>query len=266
MFNKRMFNKRILKPVDLIKPLAITSLLLTLSGCITVNATSLDYQETKKLSLKASDIKVLQIDAAAGFLIIQGDSSLNSIEVTADIEAYDEDIKLSLKADGNRAELIANAAHKQPFNWGNNSPKIDLTIKLPASIKLAIKDGSGKIEIRKIDNDLKLDDGSGSIHISDIKGNVIIEDGSGSLTIHDVEGELKITDGSGSLDIQHIDGAVKIEDGSGSMDVFDIAGLVTIDDGSGSINLKNLRNGLTIIEEGSGGLSMSDIKGPVSIK
>ena len=261
-----MLSKPLLKSDNLFKSIATTGVMFALSGCITLNAASLDYKETKTLKLDASDIKILHIDAAAGFLIIEGDLSLDSIEVVADIEAHDEDIKLSLQADGQRAELIADAAYKKHFNWGNNSPKIDLTIKLPAGIKLKIKDGSGKIEISKIDNDLDIDDGSGSMHITDIKGNVEVEDGSGSLTIHTVSGNLKVDDGSGSLSIQHIGGEVTIEDGSGSMEVYDIGGLVTIDDGSGGIDLKNLRNGLTIIEEGSGGLKMSDIKGPVSIK
>ena len=44
------------------KSFALTGLALALSGCITVNASSLDYKETKTLNLDASEIKTLKID------------------------------------------------------------------------------------------------------------------------------------------------------------------------------------------------------------
>jgi len=241
--------------------------LVALTGCMTINAKSLDYKETKTLTLETQDIELFDLETAAGFLVIEGTTSSNKIEVTADIEAYDEEIKLTLVKKGNRAVLVADASyHKRiNINWGN-SPKIDLTISVPSHLKLKIKDGSGSIQVSNIGKDVEIDDGSGSLKIDAIGGNLEIEDGSGSTTISNVKGNIKVNDGSGSLNIQHVGGTVNIEDGSGSMEVFDIGGLVTIDDGSGSINLKNLRNGLTIEEEGSGGLHMSEIKGPVSIK
>ena len=242
-----------------------TSMVLLTTGCISVYADSLDFKESKHLSLKASDLKNLEIEATAGFLIVNG-SDVSQIEVTADIETFDDSFKLSLKANGDTAVLIADLGKSHSVNWGNNSPKIDLTIKVPSYLNLRIDDGSGQITINNVKSISKLEDGSGSIDISEIKGNVNIEDGSGSLTLKDVGGNVVINDGSGSITAEKIAGFLKVEDGSGSMKITDVGGLVTIDDGSGSINLKNLRNGLTIIEEGSGGLKMSDIEGPVSIK
>lgn len=235
------------------------------TGCVTVYADSLDFKESKKLTLNASDLKNLEIDATAGFLIVTG-SDVSQIEVTADIETFNDKFKLSLEAKGDTAVLIADLGKSHSINWGNNSPKIDLTVKVPSGLNLKIDDGSGSITINNVKNISKLDDGSGSINISEIQGNVNIEDGSGSLTLVDVGGNVVINDGSGSITVEKVVGYLKVEDGSGSMDITDVGGLVTIDDGSGNINLKNLRNGLTIIEEGSGGLEMSDIEGPVSIK
>jgi len=244
--------------------LAASMALLT-TGCITVYADSLDFKENKQLTLNASDLKNLQIDATAGFLIVTG-SDVSQIEVTADIETFNDKFNLSLKAKGDTAVLIADLGKSRSISWGNNSPRIDLTVKVPSSLNLKIDDGSGAITINNVKSISKLDDGSGSIKISEVHGNVNIEDGSGSLTIKDVGGNVVINDGSGSITAEKIAGYLNVEDGSGSMEISDVSGLVTIDDGSGSINLKNLRNGLTIIEEGSGGLHMSDIEGPVSIK
>ena len=245
--------------------LLATSMALLTTGCITVYADSLDFKEKKQLSLNASDLKHLKIEATAGFLIVTG-SDVTQIEVTADIEAYNESFKLSLKANGDTALLIANLGNSHSINWGNSSPKIDLTIQVPSNLNLKIDDVSGQITISNVKSISKLDDGSGSINLSQIKGDVNIEDGSGSLTLMNVGGNVVINDGSGSIIAEKIAGYLKVVDGSGSMEITDVGGLVTIDDGSGNINLKNLRNGLTIIEEGSGGLKMNDIEGPVSIK
>jgi len=248
------------------KPILSTACIFALSGCLTINAKSLDFEETRNLSVPMGSANVLEVDAAAGFLRIVGDDSIQEVQVTADILAHNDDIKLRLDAKGDRIELEADANHNSNYSWGRESPKIDLTVRVPSGMKLKIKDGSGSINIKNINNDLSVDDGSGSMEISNIKGNLDIEDGSGSLTISVVDGNIVIDDGSGSLSVEQVTGTLDIDDGSGGLDVYDVGGLVTIDDGSGGITVKKLKNGLTIIEEGSGGLKMTDIQGPVSIK
>ncbi|MBV1910817.1 MAG: hypothetical protein KUG78_16075 [Kangiellaceae bacterium] len=247
------------------KSILSAALVFALGGCITINAKSLDYEDTRKLTTPAGNAKVFEIDAAAGFLKIVGDDSLSEIKITADILAFDDDIELNLESSGDRIELTADANYKNYTNWNGNGPKIDLTIRVPSHIKLEIKDGSGSIEIKEMGNSIAITDGSGSIDILRVKGDLNIDDGSGSLDISDITGNVVIEDGSGSIEIEQVTGTLNIDDGSGGLDVFDIGGLVTIDDGSGGIKLKKLRNGVTIIEEGSGGLSMSDIEGPVTM-
>lgn len=257
---------QITKSSTFIKSLLSFVAVFTISSCITIHAESLDYKETKVLTLNAKDIQLLNIEAAAGFLIVEGLQDSAQIEVTADILAFDDDIKLSLELKGNTAILVADASQNNTFGWSNNnSPKIDLTIKVPASINLIINDGSGSIEIDNVNQITELDDGSGSISITQVAGNVKIDDGSGSLTITNIGGNLDIEDGSGGITANNIGGYINIEDGSGSMDITSVTGLVTIDDGSGNINVNHLKGGLTIIEEGSGRLKMRDVKGPVTI-
>lgn len=240
--------------------------LLATSGCISINAASLDYQETRNLNLSSSGAMTLKIDAAAGFLKIIGEEGLDEVKVTADILAVDDDIVLSLEQSGDTIELEADANQKSNFNWRGKSPKIDLTVSVPMSMMLDVKDGSGFITIDNISSNIKVKDGSGSLDVTNVKGNLKIDDGSGSIEIKNVKGNVAVEDGSGSLEITKVTGTVDVEDGSGGLDIYDVGGLVTIDDGSGGIHVKKLRNGLTIIEEGSGGLKMTDVEGPVSIK
>lgn len=247
--------------------------ILVFSSCISTHAASLDYKETKVLTLNAENIQLLNINATAGILIIKGEKGIDEIEVTAEILAYDDDIKLSLDLKGNTAILIADVNKdntsswsKKLFNWGSNeSAKIDLIIKVPANINLKIADGSGSIEIENVNQIIALNDGSGDINITKVSDDVNINDGSGSLKVTDVGGNLNINDGSGGIVVKNIGGYVNVKDGSGSMSIAEVTGLVTIDDGSGGIEVNHLKGGLTIIEDGSGGLKMQNVKGSVTI-
>ena len=128
-----------------LKNLTAIGVTLALTGCITitVNASSLDYKETKDLTLSSANINQLKIDAGAGFLKIIGDDSINEIEVKAIIEAVDEEFKLTLKQKGDQAILIADASPNNYLSWGSNSPKIDLIVKVPSHLSLIVHDVSG---------------------------------------------------------------------------------------------------------------------------
>ncbi len=254
---------------------------LFLSGCVTVYAGSLELKETQKLNLSADGIEKIDIKAGAGFLKYKGVKGLSEIRVVADLEVDPDSYRLELNKKGSKAVLIANA-NTQSFGFVSNSPKIDLTIEVPASLSVEIDDGSGFIEIEgvsgeiniedgsgsleatNVSGDLKIDDGSGNVILKDIQGNIKLNDGSGSIEILNVSQSVDIDDGSGGIDIKSVGGKLDIVDGSGSMILRNIAGHVTIDDGSGSIDVKELDDGLTILNAGSGGVSIKNVKGSVT--
>jgi len=262
--------------------IALTSVML--SGCISVRASDIDYETTEQLTLDASDIKKLSVDATAGFLKIKGDESLDEIKVTAELAVQRDHYKLSLDRRGDRAILIADANTDKYSNWFDASPKIDITIHLPARLALDIEDGSGDLWIENVLNGVELTDGSGDIIGKNIAGGVELNDGSGSIELSDINGEITIDDGSGDIELKNVSSNVSIEDGSGSIEVYsvrgkvnledgsgdllveDAAGHVTIDDGSGDIRVKSLHDGLTLVNTGSGGLSIKDVTGEVNTR
>jgi len=262
---------------------ALSSLLIT--GSLSASASDIEVEETKKLSLSGSDLTQFKIDAAAGFLVIEGDEGLDSIEVTADIAAYNDKYQLSLVKKGSKAVLLADPNPESSINWfSNGSAKIDLTIKVPKGMSLDIDDGSGNIDINYIDAEVTIDDGSGNIDVQNIGGMVHIDDGSGNLNLSNISGKIKVDDGSGNIDIRDVKSDVDIEDGSGQIKLVGVGGEVDIDDGSGDLLVKNakghvtiddgsgdikvngLSHGLTVISSGSGGLSMEHVEGKVVTK
>lgn len=267
--------------MKLVKRLATFSALsIFLSGCITVHASSIDVEKTETLTLSTSGLELLDIDATAGFLKVEG-SDGSEIEVVAELAVVEGHYNLKLDKRGDNARLLADANTDSFSSWFGNSPKIDLTVRMPKNLALKVRDGSGFIEIRNINGsvkikdgsggleienlqgDLVIDDGSGDMDLANIGGNIVIDDGSGSIKLTKAKGDVEIEDGSGNITLAGIGGKVEVDDGSGNLEIDDAQGHVTIDDGSGSIDVDTLMNGLTVVNSGSGGLSIKNVKGDI---
>ena len=249
------------------------------------------FGETRNLSLLSEGISEMDIDCGAGFLKLRGVESLDEIKVKAEITAgnkkgeklkefIDENVDLSLEKQGSRAVLISRFDHSIFRVSGDY--QIDLTVEIPMVLNITIKDGSGNLEVKNINGDLKITDGSGSIEIANvngrvkindgsgdleakkISGNTEIRDGSGNIEIEDLTGNLVVTDGSGYTKLDKIRGDLDIRDGSGSLTTTDIDGNVKIHDGSGSINIDGVSKDVDIPEAGSGGVHLKNIKGKVN--
>ncbi len=252
-----------------------TSLVIGLSS---ISVQAFDIEETRTLTLKATELKSFEIDVSAGSLTVIGKQNINEIQVSAELRVNEGEFELELEQSGDSATLRTEVGDG---GWFGESPYINLVVEVPQRMAIDITDGSGFIKLHSINNAVKIKDGSGSIEVADISGNLKIKDGSGSLDVNKVDGSVWVDDGSGSIEVRNVTGPVEIEDGSGgivvtnlkstlniedgsgSMSVSNIDGHVTIDDGSGSIDLNHLENGVTILEEGSGGLSMSNVRGDV---
>ena len=213
-----------------------------------------EYEEIRDLSLDASAIGGLGIEAGAGSLEITGVAGLDEIEVTAIIQvptsddekaekAIESSLVLVLEQVGDRAVL---KGYFNDIGWhSNSSPSVRLEVRLPTHFDLEIVDGSGSIVVTNVAGDIEIDDDSGSIKMSGVGGDVRIDDGSGSISLVDVGANVNIRDGSGSITVRRVGGSV------------------VVDDGSGSINVSEVEQDLIIEGDGSGGLNFSDIKGRV---
>jgi hypothetical protein len=198
-------------------------------------------------------------------LMVVGVKELTEIVVHADIytQSLDQDdikIKLSLTRKGDKAYLLSEI-HSEHFL--GESPFIDLLVKVPSTLALNIKDGSGSIQVDDVSAAIELTDGSGSIVMNNI-GTLALVDGSGSIIITKATGAITLQDGSGSIQINNVIGDVTIDDGSGSIKVNQVQGIVAIKDGSGGIEVANT-NGLTISNSGSGSVDYHDIDGPLTL-
>jgi DUF4097 and DUF4098 domain-containing protein YvlB len=232
-------------------------------------------QSRETLTLTAADLKTLRIDCGAGYLKVQGVDGLEQIEVSAvldvrgiadnELAAFKKEyVTLKLEKNAGQAELIANieSGFSLATLFGErHDARINLDIRVPRRLALALDDGSGEIDVRDSDGNLKLDDGSGDIRLTNIKGLVEIVDGSGDIILNKINGVVQIEDGSGDIELNDAGSDVDIEDGSGEIRLTRILGSVTIDDGSGDIVIDGVEKDVTIEEAGSGDVEINNVKG-----
>ncbi len=209
-----------------------------------------EYAEIRELSADTTGAALLELETGAGSLIVEGVAGLETVEVDAKIivdvisdskgrKLAEEKAKLELGRSGEKIRLAADFKNGD-WNWGS-SGRIDIVVRAPAGLELAIYDGSGSLRVSGIEADVLIDDGAGSI-VVDTVGALQLEDGSGSIEISNASGDVYINDGSGSITVDRVEGTVTIDDGSGGIDVSDVSeDLVIIDDGSGSLSFNNIR-------------------------
>lgn len=166
------------------------------------NAAWNGYSETRDLEVSADGVELLEIDAGAGNIVVNGDANATSIKVKAVIRVDDDekdarrliDKDLVLKLETKHGKARLDSYFEQNF-WHNDGAAVDLDVHIPQGLAIFV------------------DDGSGSMHIEGVLSNVGVDDGSGGIDVADVEHDLDSIDyGNGSVQLADIRGAVKQND------------------------------------------------------
>lgn len=226
-----------------------------------------DFEKT--IDLEHPALIELFVEARAGSLLIEGDSSVDNISIVgsacASSQKLLDQIDIVLEQKGRELQVIAQMPENGLGRWGRVA-YLDLNLKVPTTTALSVDDGSGSTVITGVAS-LALEDGSGSIEIEDVAGNVEVDDGSGSILIMTVGGEVLIEDGSGSINVEDVEGNVLIEeDGSGSIDIRSVRQNVTIEsDGSGGVSVAEIGGDFSVLDDGSGGIRYENVAGTVDI-
>ncbi|HEX6201498.1 MAG TPA: hypothetical protein VF100_00765 [Thermoanaerobaculia bacterium] len=234
--------------------LLAAALALPLAGCFDVLADWDDcsVEEPRNATLDAAGATRLEIDAGAGSLAVSSAPGAGAVTVRGTACAPDAErlAGVELVTERRGDTLFVEAVFAEDVR---GQRRLDLVIEVPASLAVAIDDGSGPIDVRGVAS-LSIDDGSGEIEVRGVAGDVDIEDGSGAITVGDVGGSLRLDDGSGGIDVADVQGDVRIDDdGSGGIEIRGVGGSVEIgEDGSGGIVARGVGGDFTLHRDGSG--------------
>jgi hypothetical protein len=229
------------------------------------------YSAPRNAIVDASGAKLIEVEAGAGSLRVEGKAGLRQVQVTGTARSSSEQfltrIKLIAERRGDVVFIKADIPDTdRNDNDDNYSASLDLVIEVPQGMNAEVGDGSGDAKILNVGS-LEASDGSGSFSVIGAAGSVHITDGSGDLTIENVGGDVKVQDGSGDINVRNVTGSFTVEtDGSGGIYATDVRGSVVVEnDGSGSIEVNKVGKDFRVESKGSGSIDYAAVSGEINI-
>ena len=230
------------------------------------SAAHAQFTAPRNAVVNASGARIVEVEAAAGSLRVEGKPGLTQVEVTGTARASSQsllnDIRLIAERDGDRVFIKADIPDQD--GWDDNG-MLDLVIQVPQGMNADTSDGSGYAKIYNV-GELEMGDGSGELLIDGAQS-VRVSDGSGSLTIENIRGDVRVNDGSGDIDVRNVAGSFIVDsDGSGGINATDVRGSVIVrNDGSGGIDVNKVGKDFRVENKGSGDIDYAEVTGTVEI-
>jgi hypothetical protein len=207
------------------------------------------FSAERVLDVDASGVRTLKLDTGAGDLDVVGVPGLARIEVRGKACASEEATLAGIQFAQQREGAVAGVGTKIPkegSDWtlfGSHYAYLDVHVRMPAGLKLDLRDSSGDLVV------------------AGLTGGVDLVDSSGDITLHDLGGAVSVTDTSGDIDVRGVDGNFTIvSDSSGDIRITDVRGdAVVREDSSGDIDFNHVTGSARVERDSSGDITFDDI-------
>jgi hypothetical protein len=233
------------------------------------------FSAERALDIDAAGLSTLHLDTSAGDLDVRAEAGLARIEVRGRACHRDEaglaGIQLQPQRSGQQATVsvvIPDAGSSSGF-FGDQHAYMDVRVRMPAGVRLDLRDSSGDLSVEGLRAGLELTDSSGDIELEDIGGGIEIADSSGDIEARRITSDLTVrSDSSGDIDIAGVEGNVLVrEDSSGEIDVRDVTGDAEVGrDSSGDITFDTIGGSARVGADGSGGIRANQVRGDFTVE
>lgn len=251
---------------------AVSPIVLTVLTVLPLAALADDdcrFRAERSLDVDGKGLSVFKLDTGAGELVVEGVPGLAQIEVRGKACASEQEALAAIQLVQQREGSTATVGTRIPDTNGNwtlfasHYAYMDVHVRMPAGLKLDLRDSSGDLEVSGLTNGLDLKDSSGDILLRDLAGNVNVTDTSGDIEVRGISGDFTvISDSSGDINVDDVKGsAVVQEDSSGDISLRHIGGDARVDrDSSGDISFVDIGRDAVVGLDGSGDITADNVK------
>lgn len=239
------------------------------------HADNCEFHAERSLDIDANGIEALRLDTGAGDLVVEGVDGLARIEVRGRACASEQAALDGIRLVESRDGAVAGAATEIPdegHDWslfGSDYAYMDVRVRMPAALKLELRDSSGDIDIARIAGDVEITDSSGDMELRDLGAGVAISDSSGDIDVRGVKGGVTVrSDSSGDIDIVDVEGDATVEeDSSGDIALGRIAGSAHVGgDSSGDIEFDDIGRDASVGKDSSGDIRADTVGGDFRVE
>jgi DUF4097 and DUF4098 domain-containing protein YvlB len=225
------------------------------------------FSAERNLDIDPAGLKNLQLVLGSSDAHVNGVAGLKRIEVRgkacASEEEWLKDLTVEQERAGDSVRVTTKKNHDTHINWfGSSYAYIDLDVRMPAGLPLAVDAGSGDAFVADIAA-LDFSSGSGDLRADRVAGGVAIKVGSGDATVDDAGGVTIERVGSGDIRARKVRGEIKVgRVGSGDLEFADVHGGVQIESvGSGDVVVDRSGGDVVVGSIGSGDVTVDGIGG-----
>jgi len=155
------------------------------------------------------------------------------------------DVYFVAESKDGRVEIKAEQDNKSNFffNFGRSSG-VSYTLRIPRKTELKLITSNGRMEIRKIDDEVDATTSNGSITADEISAKARLTTSNASIKANSVKGELVARTSNGSLDIRNIQSEADLKTSNARIEVRGVNGKTYAVTSNGPIIAENIKGDL----------------------
>src|SRR5215470_11100589 len=170
--------------------------------------------------------------------VTSGDSK--QVEFHVEYQGYElgRTLRVDTRQDGDRVELIARVIGHWGFNfnWGHNSRRLHIEVRMPREGDLQVNTGDGAVEASAISGTVNVHTGDGAVKANSLSGAIDLHTSDGGITVDTLKGDIRLRTGDGSIEARDLDGKVEADSGDGHIRLEGRFQALDVKTGDGSVN------------------------------
>jgi DUF4097 and DUF4098 domain-containing protein YvlB len=171
-------------------------------------------------------------------------SDTKQVEFQVEYQGYeiDRNLHVDTRQDGDKVELTARVTGHWGinFNWGHNSRRLHIEVRMPREADLQVNTGDGSVEVGSINGTVNVHTGDGSVRANSLTGSIDLHTSDGSIAVDTLKGDMKLRTGDGSIEARDLDGKVEADSGDGHIRLSGRFEALNVKTGDGSVDAKVL--------------------------
>jgi hypothetical protein len=166
------------------------------------------------------------------------------VEFHVEYQGYElgRNLTVDARQDGDKVELVARVTGHWGinFNWGHNSRRLHIEVRMPRDGDLQVNTGDGSVEASSVNGTVNVHTGDGSVKANSLNGTIDLHTSDGSITVDTLKGDIRLRTGDGAIEARDLDGNVEADSGDGHIRLAGRFEALNVKTGDGSVDTRVL--------------------------
>ena len=185
----------------------------------------------------------VRVDTNDGSVRVTASDS-KQVEFRVEYQGFElgKNLHVDTRQDGDKVELTARITGHWGinFNWGHNSRRLHIEVRMPRDADLQVETGDGSVELESVNGTVNVHTGDGSVKANSLAGSIDLHTSDGSITVDTLRGDIRLRTGDGSIEAHNLDGKVEADSGDGHIRLAGRFEALNVKTGDGSVNAQVL--------------------------